>query len=216
MDKRFLSFLAVIVLVFVGLLFIGKKDAKEPASTNTASATNHVRGSGSKQVTLIEYGDYQCPACLTYYPIIEALVEKYKNDITFQFSNFPLDSIHPNGRAAARTAEAADMQGKFWDMYDLLYQNQNQWASASNPQPLFESYASDLKLNLDQFRKDRSSASVNSRINADITQGQKIKAVSTPTFVLNGRKLVDNPPANIDSFSKLIDDEIAKQKTTGS
>jgi protein-disulfide isomerase len=143
---------------------------------------------------------------------VKAVKEKFKQDITFQFRHFPLTQIHPNAQAAARAAEAASLQGKFWEMHDLLYENQQSWSSSDDVVPIFEQYAQQLGLDVNKFKQDFSSSQVNDTINADIKAGQEIGANSTPTFVLNGQKL-DQNPANQAAFEKLISDAIAAKKS---
>lgn len=219
MTKQFWIILAVIAAVFVGIVAFSnnKKSDTGNTSTSTAAATNHVEGEGKAGVKLVEYGDYQCPICGTFYPVVKQVVEKYHDQITFQFSNLPLPQLHPNTMAASRAAEAAGLQGKYWEMHDLLYTNQNAWATSSNAQAIFESYAQQLGLNLTQFKKDYASQKVNAAINADIAKFKKTgDDEATPTFYLNGDKLdntslMDSNGPSVEKFSKVIDAEIAKK-----
>lgn len=215
MDRRFLLILLVLAVVFGGFLAFNKKgsdDSNGGSNNSSGQPSSHTYGEGKSGVVLIEYGDFQCPACKAYYPIIKDVKEKYKEQITVQFRHFPLESIHPNARAAHRAAEAAGKQNKFWEMHDLLYENQDAWASLSDPAGIFEDYATRLSLNIDQFKSEAASSDVNSIINADISEGQKIKATSTPTFVLDGVKIEQNP-RSVEDFYKLIDEAIAKKQT---
>lgn len=208
MGSRFGVILAAFVAIFVGILIFNGNDAKAPKDSNgnPIQATNHVRGEGKKKVTLIEYGDFECPACGGYYPIVEQLFEKYKDDITFQFRNFPLVQIHRHAMLAHRSAEAAGNQNKFWEMYNLLYQNQTTWSGTSDPGTTFRAYAESLGLDMKKYEADVKSAATNDIINADIAAGQKLGATSTPTFILDGKK-IDNP-RDLEAFSKLIDEAI--------
>jgi protein-disulfide isomerase len=219
MTKQFWAVLAVIALAFVGvIIFTGNKDSGSTAS-NTAP-TNHVEGSTSTGVKLVEYGDYQCPACGQYYQAVKDTSEKYKDQIQFQFRNLPLTSLHPNAFAAARAAEAAGFQGKYFEMHDMLYENQSAWESSSNPLSIFSGYAKTLGLNEAQFKTDFASAKANNNIKADEAAFAKTKAEqATPTFFLNGKQLdssqlVDaNGQPSVDAFSKAIDAAIkAKQQ----
>lgn len=206
MDKRFWGIILVIILIFGGIIFFNNK--KEDNATKNVQATQHVTGNNKKNVTLIEYGDYQCPACGQYYPVVKQVVEKYKDDIKFQFRNLPLSQIHPNAFASARAAEAASLQGKFWEMHDKLYDNQNVWSSGSNPADYFNQYAEDLGLNVAQFKTDFASSKVNATINADIEAFNKTGAsMATPTFFLDGKRI--DTTNTVESFSKQIDAEIA-------
>jgi protein-disulfide isomerase len=213
MGNRFVVIMLVCISVFVGLLFVGKKDANAPSGggNSTVQASNHTVGKGTSGVVLIEYGDFECPACGAYYPIIKQIKEKFGDQITFQFRNYPLLQIHQNAMAAHRAAEAAHKQGKFFEMHDMLYERQQSWKSDSNPANVFEGYAAELGLNIDQFKKDVSSSEINAIIQADIREAQAVKATSTPTFVLNGKKIDENP-RDAEGFIKLIEDAI-KEKT---
>ena len=213
MNKNFIITLVVVVLGLFGIFAItSKKDEKKNnGSSPSASLSNHVLGENKKNVTLVEYGDYQCPACAGYYPLIKQLVETYKSDIQFQFRNFPLQQIHQNARAAARAAEAASKQGKFWEMHDLLYEQQSSWQESTAANTIFEQYAKQLGLNVDQYKKDFASGEVNETINADFNEGTRLGVESTPTFFLQGKKL-DNPPRDLAGWKKLIDEQIAAQK----
>jgi protein-disulfide isomerase len=144
------------------------------------------------------------------FPLVKEVKAAYGEDLKFQFRHFPLTSIHPNAFLGSRAAEAAGKQGKFFEMHDLLYQNQEEWSTASNPTSVLESYASQLSLNIDQFKKDMTSSEVNAIINADLKAGQALGANSTPTFVLNGKKVEENP-RSVDDFKKLIDEAASKQ-----
>ncbi len=211
MSKQFVAVLAAIIIALGGIFWF-TRDTSSPSTSNNGSSkssklSNHVEGANTKKVTLVEYGDYQCPACGAYYPVVKQVVEKYKNDIQFQFRNFPLQQIHQNARAGARAAEAADKQGKFWEMHDLLYEGQKTWESTSDPTKTFEGYAVQLNLDLEKFKQDYQSSEVNDIINADVAEGQRLEVNSTPTFFLQGKKIEDSP-RDLDGFSKLIDQAI--------
>ncbi|MGH7158032.1 MAG: DsbA family protein [Candidatus Saccharimonadales bacterium] len=209
MSKGFWIIIAAIVVIFSGILLF--KGDKTDAPDSSLAASNHVVGENTKGVLLIEYGDYECSFCGQYYPIVKQVIDKYQNDIAFQFRNLPLQQNHKNAFVAARAAEAAALQGKFWEMHDLLFQNQSAWAQASNAQPVFEQYAAQLGLDIEKFKADFASPAVNDTINADIAEFRKTGApMKTPTFFLNGNVI---EPRSVEEFSQLIDDEIAKQQS---
>lgn len=211
MSKQFVAIIVVVVLGLFGIFTLTKKDNNSNSGGSPQAATSeHKKGAGTSGVTLIEYGDLQCPACKSYFPVIKQLESAYGDKITIQFRHYPLNQIHPHAFEAARAAEAAGLQGKFFEMHDLLYENQDTWSQAPNVSAFFEQYARQLGLNLDQFKADAASEKVADTINADIKAGQAIGANSTPTFVLNGTKLQPSPQ-DLDTFKQLIDNEIAKQ-----
>jgi protein-disulfide isomerase len=220
MDKRFWAIIGIIVLLFGGALVINNRNSNK----GTVSATEHLNGNLASKVSLVEYGDFECSACAAFHPITHEVQQKYAATVRFQFRNLPLISIHPNAFAAARAAEAADLQGKFWQMHDLLYENQDTsgqagWVASKDVlNQYFVDYAKQLGLNEAKFKIDFASTTVNSRINAD-TDAFKLtgKPMSTPSFFLNGT-LVDNATLvdssgqpSVAAFSKLLDQALAKQ-----
>lgn len=212
MSKGFLAVIAAVVLIFIGIFaFGGHKSNSDKGSSSNGTPTNHVEGKGQSGVTLVEYGDYQCPYCEQYYPVVKQVVDKYNDQIKFQFRNYPLTQIHQNAFSGARAAEAAALQGKFWQMHDLLYENQSQWSESSNPAQYFQQYAKQLGLNIDQFNKDYSSSKVNDAINADMAAGNKLNIQGTPTFFLNGKQI--NVQANPGSFDTQIQQAIDQHKS---
>lgn len=209
MNRRFVIILVILVATFVGLVLL--KGNKSDTTTLTKATTgSHIKGGADAKVTLLEYGDFQCPACGGYYPIIKEVEAKYGDQIKFQFRNFPIISIHPNAMSAHRAAEAADKQGKFWEMHDLLYERQSSWKDSSNPAQVFEQYAAELGLNLNKYKVDVADPATKAVIDADIAAGKDINVAGTPTFVLNGKK-IDNSPRDVAGFSALIDEILNAQ-----
>ena len=212
MSKRFLVVLLVCVLGLVGVYAAtAKKDPAPASSSGNSKLSNHVYGENAKKVTLVEYGDFQCPACGAFFPLIQELKQKYGKDIQFQFRHYPLSQIHQNARSSSRAAEAASRQGKFWEMHDLLYEQQQTWQSSTSAPAIFETFAGQIGLNLAKYKTDFASTSVNETINADYAEGTRLGVTSTPTFFLQGKKITDNP-RTIEDFSKLIDQAIKDAK----
>ena len=210
MDRRFLVIMAVIIVAFLGIFFFG--NAKKDTNTNNSVGTvsNHSTGNNAKNVELLVYGDFECPACGQFSAIEKQVVDTYKNDIKFTFRHYPIDTIHPNARAAARAAEAAGAQGKFFEMHDLLYLNQSVWSSqvTTNPQPIFEDYAKQLGLDVAKFKADYASDIANSTINADKNEGNNKGVSGTPTYFINGQKIDNSQLTTVEGFSKVIQDAI--------
>jgi protein-disulfide isomerase len=223
MSKRFLAIIAVLVIVFFGIFVIANKNNSNSGG-NSSAATEHIEGLGKDKVTLVEYGDYECPYCGEYYGVVNQVVQEYYADITFQFRNFPLTSIHPNAFAGARAAEAASLQGKFWQMHNLLYEenvqyyNSNEtvssWISASNPLSYFDVFAKQLGLNVTKFNTDYASQKVDNYIEADMDAGNKLGLDATPTFYLDGKQV--QPTESVASFQKYINAAIAEKAKTSS
>ncbi len=214
MDKQFLLVLGVIIAALVGVFAFTKEKAATPG-TDTAQNSSQVGsrtvGEGTGGVTLVEYGDFECPACKSYYPIIQEIKKSYGDQIKFQFRHFPLVQIHQNAMLGSRAAEAANNQGKFFEMHDLLYENQDTWSKTTSPNSVLETFAKQLNLDVEKFKADMSSEATLKTINADIKTGQALGANSTPTFVINGKK-IDKNPQSLEDFKKLIDEALAEKK----
>jgi protein-disulfide isomerase len=226
MDRRFLTILAILVIIFGGI-FVASQNSSSKSSGGKSSSngqpTNHVEGQNAKNVTFVEYGDYQCPICGAYYqPVKDALTPDILQNIHFQFRNLPLSSIHQNAYAGARAAEAAGLQNKYWEMHDKLYENQQAWSSSNDPITIFTGYAKDIGLSTSQFKTDYLSDKVNNAINADLAEFKKTgKEQATPTFFLNGKYVANSefsdPSTGAPSAEKLkqiINNEIAKKTSS--
>jgi protein-disulfide isomerase len=159
-----------------------------PESGNIA---DHIEGKTDSKVVLIEYGDYQCPSCGSAYPNVNTLMNEYSDRVALIFRNFPLTSIHPNAKVAAASAEAAGLQGKYWEMHNVLYENQKSWETldATKRVDAFVGYANQLGLDTTKFKTDLSSTDINKKITYDMTLGKANGVDATPTFFLNGKKL---------------------------
>ena len=207
MDKRFLIVMAVLIMAFIGIFVFNGSGNNN--NNNIGQPSNNIKGNNSKNVELLAFEDFQCPACGQFEPIVSAVFSKYKDEIQFRFRHFPIDNIHPNARAASRTAEAAGSQGKFFEMYDILFARQQQWSTSNNAKSIFESYAQELNLDITKFNQDFESEATNSTINADKQIGNDSGVEGTPTFFLNGVKLDNNEIQTVEGFSKKIEEAIA-------
>lgn len=171
------------------------------------SNDDFVKGNGKTKVILIEYGDFQCPACATYFPLVRQISSEFSKELKVVYRFFPLTNIHKNAMLAAQTAYAAGKQNKFWEMHDMLYENQNSW-SDTNPRETFIGYAKDLKLDLDKFKKDLDADSTKQFINQSVSSAISIGINSTPTFFVNGVHIQN--PSSYEDFKKIIQDTLAK------
>ena len=218
MDRnRWIIFGLICVVVFGVLLFNRKSDEVKVDSidpgkviTDNKPLPDHVFGSSSKKVVLIEYGDFQCPGCGNLFPKLKPLKEHYKDQLTFVFRDFPLSSIHPNAIAAATAAEAAGLQGKWWEYHDKLYENQEAWSSLSTDQRgnVFAAYAKELGLDTAKFKKDITSSKLADKIKRDQALGKKAGVTATPTLVLNGKVLTQEEWSTPEKLEETIRDAI--------
>ena len=204
----------LIALSAKGGIDVSKIDTNKivPAGTKAGGTTvaigDHVYGNPSGKVLLVEYGDLQCPSCGALHPQLEPLLDYYKDSLTFVYRNFPLTSIHPNALASATAAEAAGLQGKYWEMNNKLYDQQGSWSTndAATRTTTFQGYARDLGLDVTKFTTDLSSNDVATKIKFDQSLGKKLNVSGTPALYLQGKqiseatsKAVQDDPADLEN-----------------
>jgi protein-disulfide isomerase len=209
-KKTWIIFAVICVVVLGGLIVLSQKDKVDVSSVDqsklqTASPANgniadHVTDLPNSKVQLIEYGDFQCPYCGQAYPAVKKITTDYASKITFVFRNYPLSTLHPNAKAGAAAAEAAGLQGKYWEMHDKLYESQDEWSSLSTDDRTnkFTEYAKDIGVkDLNKFKTDMASDNVNKKIDFDLALGNKFGVTGTPTFELNGQKVSDDVASSV-------------------
>lgn len=201
-KKTWIIFVIVVVGLMTSLVLWSKSNSVsidvsglststvQTASDQNGNIADHVFGKTDSKVVFIEYGDFQCAACATAYPGVKKVTEEYQDYIAFVFRNFPITSIHPNAKSAAAAVEAAGLQNKYWEMYDLIYSNQSQWESLSITErtDTFVSYANSLGIDTAKFTTDMSSTAINYKIAFDQALAKKDGVDSTPTFYINSAK----------------------------
>ena len=217
MDKtKWIIFSILVVAVFGGIIWMNKKDdvkftgdASKPITENVAIA-DHQYGAKDAKVVVSEYGDFQCPGCYNMNPTVIKLREQYKDKVTFIFRHFPITSKHPNAFAAATAAEAAGLQGKFYEMSDALYENQKSWQGATVEQraAVFEGYATGIGLNVEQYKKDLTDPRIAEKINRDRTTAGQLGVNETPSFYINGKRVPSDAALNDGGLSKALDDAV--------
>jgi thiol-disulfide isomerase/thioredoxin len=200
------------VVFFIILLFISflKNKNSNPVfepKLNEIQANDHIKGNKEAKVILVEYSDFQCPFCANYAPITKKVAEEFNDKIALIYRHFPLIQ-HNNAHLAARASEAAAKQGKFWEMHDLIFENQNQWSDAKNALDKFIQYAKDLNLDIEAFKTDINSKEVRDKVDSDYKSGLSFGVNGTPTFFLNGRKL--NLPLYFETLKDKINEELNK------
>ncbi|MEK7129080.1 MAG: thioredoxin domain-containing protein [Patescibacteria group bacterium] len=204
-SKKIIITMAV-VAILGGLLVIFSGGSKDVTPETTLTDSAWKRGAVNSKVSLIEYGDFQCPACAAYEPIAQKLQNDFKDDLVFSYRHFPLTQIHQNALSSAKASEAAGLQNKFWEMHDLLYMNQQEWSTVIKSKEIFIGYAKTLGLDVSKFSQDLELKSIDEKIKSDYESGIKLGVQGTPTFFLDGKK-IDNP-RSYEDFKKLI--ELAK------
>ena len=172
---------------------------KQGELTVPVSAEDHAQGPSNAPVTLVEYGDYECPHCGRAYPIVKRVQERLGKRLRFIFRNFPLTEIHEHAAAAAETAEAAASQGKFWEMHDMLYEHQAALRDVD-----LRRYAERLGLDLAQMQAALEGGAVEKRVRADFMGGVRSGVNGTPTFFINGTRF-DGNWADDDAFVEALE-----------
>ncbi len=160
-----------------------------------------IEGNKDAKNILVEYSDFQCPACRAFAPFMTQLHEDFPDDLVIVYRHYPLPQ-HRQADLAARAAEAAGNQGKFWEMNDMLFQNQADWSGNSGARDSFISYATSLSLDIDKFRSDMDSSAVKAKIKNHLKSANEFGVRSTPSFFLNGQKI--NNPTTYDDFKALV------------
>ncbi|MBP9828290.1 DsbA family protein [Patescibacteria group bacterium] len=199
-----------VVIAIGGLIYLAERnDVDQPSPlSGEVTAADHVIGNENASVTIFEYADFQCPACASYHPVIKQVLAQYPEDVRVVFRHFPLRTIHPNAEGASRAAEAAGNQGKFFEMHDLLFNNQTRWSNLPNPTSTFEEYALSLGLDMDKYQADFSSGEVRARVQADVESGIRANVTGTPTFFINGTPI--NSPRGLDGFITEIEKALGR------
>lgn len=151
-------------------------------------SASHVKGDSDAVVTLVEYSDFQCPACAAAQPIVKDVLNEFGDSIRFEYKHFPLP-MHPLALPAAKAAEAAGQQGKFFEFHDMLFEKQKTWSNSPNPTALFVQYAEELDLDVQKFRQHLNASLLSDRIESDRKEGYEMGITGTPTFFLNGEKM---------------------------
>lgn len=199
-----IGFVAIVAVIMVFASTHGPATSANQAASLVDATTTREWATGNLNVstTLVEYGDFECPACGVYYPLVEKIVTEFGGQLKFVFRDFPLRGVHQNADLAARAAEAAGKQGKFWEMYNALYSNQDQWSELGDARSQFVKYAASIGLNVSAFTSDVDSKDVAQNVENDLESGEASGVNGTPTFFLNGKKL-DNPKS-YDEFRNII------------
>lgn len=202
-EGKFITFIVALIALSFAYYFyaMGQRGDGTPQEV-TITEQDHVRGTVGGKVTLVEFGDLQCPACAAYEPIVRQVIADNAGTLQFVFKHFPLTQIHANALLAAKASEAAGVQGRFWEMHDMMYDRQKEWSGSLNARDTFIGYATALGLDVAKFTEDLGNKSLESKIIAEYREGTNLGVQGTPTFFLNGKKISN--PGSIEEFNALI------------
>lgn len=212
-NKIFITIAAVAGLFgFLAAAYFMTNRPEPPQVVEALQTTregDHKKWAQNSRNVLINYSDFQCPACAAAHDFLKRLEkeEGITQNITYVYRHFPLLTIHPHANEAAYAAEAAGKQGKFFEMADLIFENQEAWSKENDAKPVFRSYAEQLKLNMQQYDKDLASDEVRQKVAADRQSGSEAGIAGTPTFFLNGQRV---SVTSYESFKRLLQEKAAE------
>jgi protein-disulfide isomerase len=176
----------IMVVLFGGAIWYSSIATEK--SNEGVVEMQQVKGSNDAAVTLVEYSDFQCPACASFQPVLKEILATYGEQLRFEYKHYPLP-IHPYAQQAAIAAEAAGQQGKFFEYHDALFENQNEWSKSATPVAFFTKYAQDLGLDVEKFKQQQKSSLLRDAVRADLNEARELGLTATPTFFLNGEKM---------------------------
>ncbi len=211
MNKKLLTMIAVVVIGVIGAALIAKTDrsAQDPQAILAPRADDHVRGDIAKaKVVVIEYSDFQCPACASAHKYFEDIETIADGQVAFIYRHFPLTAIHKNAVYAARAAEAAALQGKFFPMHDLLFAKQDEWKDVVDIAPLFADYAASLGMDRTKFLADFTSDAVAERVTRDARDARALKLSGTPSIFVDGEAA--RLPADVATFHAALEERVER------
>lgn len=194
-------------IIWFAISFSGRQalEIGDAIEAENIRADDWVKGNPSAKVVLMEYADFQCPACATFSKVVARLNGEYGDRVAFVYRQFPLKQIHSNAAIAAYASEAAGKQGKFWEMHDMLYERQSEWSESNEAQKLFTDYAATLNLDLGQFQADSEAKDIQGKIDASYAEAVRLGLTSTPSFILNGKQI---EARSYEQFEQLIRQEL--------
>ena len=193
--------IGVVSLIIVGLAVFsisGSQPPKEVSNSDLVKNNSQVLGSEDAKVTIVEFSDFQCPACGAAHPVVKQVIKEYGDRILFAYRHFPLLATHQYALKAAEAAEAAGEQGKFWEYQDILFANQDNLKTED-----LKNYAKQVGLDMKKFNGALDSGKHKDKILSDLDDGEKFGVTSTPTFFINGQ--MNRGALNLDQFKSAID-----------
>jgi protein-disulfide isomerase len=208
---------AAVIVVVASLaagasLWLGRRTESLP--TDSSGVRGQVLGKVDAPITLVEYGDYECPPCASFAPMVSKLLEKYPDSLKYEYRHFPLTGLHPGAMRAAMAAEAAGQQGKFWEMHKLLLANQGKLIRDPNAEGDLVEMGKLIDVDAESFGKSLRSIEIEQKIAKQVAQAKSDGINGVPTFLINGTRIEQNPDS-FDKFDALIMDELKKLKLQG-
>ena len=207
------AIIAASILIIGGASIVGFAIWKGVDSSFGASLVNpitpvdHVRGNAQAKVTIVEYGDFQCPACAAYEPLVREVMKEYGDRVAFVYRHFPLRRNHKHADITSQAAESAGIQGKFWEMHDIIYDHQQDWANKDDVMPILKEYAASISLDVAKWELDTQSDVIKQKVELDLQSGIAAQVQGTPTFYVNGKKIPN--PQSVEVFKAVLNDALS-------
>lgn len=211
--KRYLPFviIAAVLAAAVGVGALLFRSAQPQPSTTSPPASSPAVSpavtTSKSAITIEEFGDYQCPPCGALHPALKKLKSEYGDRIRFVFYHYPLTQIHKHALEAAHAAAAAGLQGKFWEMHNLLYESQNVWSEANDLRPIVVNFARQLGLDVERFTRDMDGVRVDALVSADVRRANLMGVNATPTLFIDGQ-LIKNEDLTVENLRKEINQRL--------
>ena len=209
MNKFTIFSIVLVILLAGGIGYLAsqtKTDVAPGGLVTDIVLDDHIGGSATAPVTLVEYSDFQCPACGAYYPMLEQLRKDAGDNLRFVYRHFPLRGTHKNADMAAYASEAASLQGKFWEMHAMIFEHQADWSDSNDAKGIFTEYAKTLGLDMEKFAADLFADSTKTRVERDVASGLKAGVNATPSFYLNGKRIQN--PRSLAEFKTVINEAL--------
>jgi protein-disulfide isomerase len=211
--KRYLPFViiaAVLVAAIGAGAFLFRSTQPQPSTTSSPTGSpiaSPTAVTPRSVVTIEEFGDYQCPPCGALHPTVKNLKNEYGDRVRFVFYHYPLTQIHKHALEAAHAAAAAGLQGRFWEMHNLLYESQNVWSEANDLRPIVVNFARQLGLDVERFTRDMDGARVDALVSADVRRANSMGVNATPTLFIDGQ-LIENEKLTVENLRKEINQRL--------
>lgn len=226
--KRILPFLIILSVLGVALgsaWYLKRSSSANPTSSTVNAPSRpapallapgadpaHSMGRADAPVTLEEFGDFECPPCGQFHPILKKMHEEFGDQLRVIFREYPIVQMHQHALSAASAAEAAGVQGKFWEMHHMLYDNQKMWHEQFDVRPTFEGFAKEIGIDVEQFKRDINGDLVAHRITEDGKRARSLNVGGTPTVFMNGREMEFPTIINEDKLRDAIKAEMKSAK----
>ena len=194
--------------ILAAIILTGSLVSRIPGIGSTYGEGDPVKGAPQARVRIVEYSDFQCPACQQAQRPLKQILEEYGETVQIIFNDFPLVKAHPNALSAAEAAQSAYPQERFCEYHDLLFEGQVIWAQLSDPQPHYLDYARGTGLNIEQSSRCRENHETRKAVREDMKEGEALRIRSTPTFFINDTRLVG--PATFNNFKEAIDAQLGR------